>query len=96
MFLNLSLSHSVHGGVPGQVPLGRYTPQQVHSPAGTPSWAGTSPGQVHPSGRYTHPRAVTLPPSNACWDTVNKQAVHILLECILFYKKIFFFLHSVK
>ena len=45
-----------------------------------PSWAGTPPGQVHPGqvhlpGRYT--------PSNACWDTVNKPAVRILLECIL-------------
>ena len=33
------------------------------------------PGQVHPLGRY--------PPSNACWDTVYKRAVRILLECIV-------------
>ena len=38
------------------------------------------PGQVHPLagtpplGRYT---------CSACWDTVNKRAVRILLECIL-------------
>ena len=55
---------------PGQLhPLGSYTPRQVHPPwAGTPSWAGTPPGQVHPN--------------SACWDTVNKRAVRILLECI--------------
>ena len=48
-------------------------------------------GQV-PPGRYTHPPAGTpLPPpgrytpSNACWDTVNKRAIRILLECILVY-----------
>ena len=51
MFLHLSVSHSVHGGVPGQ----------VHPPwAGTHPWAGTPPGAVH-AGRYgqqaggTHP-----------------------------------------
>ena len=36
----------------------------------TPPWAGTPPG------RYT-----TL--CSACWDTVNKRAVCIPLECIL-------------
>ena len=38
--------------------------------AGTPPWVGT-------------PRAGTPSPGNACWDTVNKWAVRILLECIL-------------
>ena len=48
MFLHLSVSHSVHGGgYLGKYPLGRYTPWQVHP------LAGTSPGQVHPPGRYT-------------------------------------------
>ena len=42
-------------------------------------WEGT-PGRYTPS----HPRAGT-PPSNACWDTVNKRAIRILLECILVY-----------
>ena len=84
IFLHLSVSHCVHrgvGGVPGQVhPPGRYTP-----------WAGTppgryNPGQVHPLGRYTpkagtplrqvHPPGRYTPCHNACWDTVNKQAVH--------------------
>ena len=38
--------------------------------AGTPLWAGTPRGQVHPPGH------------SACWDTVNKWAVCIPLECI--------------
>ena len=67
----LSFCSQGGGGVPGQVP-----PRQVYPP-----------GQVHPVGRYT-PSAGTPPlarytPSNACWDTVNKRAIHILLECIL-------------
>ena len=37
MFLHLSVSHSVHGGVPGQVPKG----------------PGTPPGPGPPSSRYT-------------------------------------------
>ena len=50
------------------------------------SWADTSPppGQTppgrHPPGR--HPLADTPLPS-ACWDTVKKRAVRILLECII-------------
>ena len=61
---------------PRQVhPLGRYTPwadapRQVHPQAGTPPWAGTPHGQVNPH-------------HSACWDTVNKRAVRIPLECIL-------------
>ena len=48
--------HSVHGGVPGQVPPGRYTPLdkypwQVH-PQQVHPLAGNTPRQVHP-GRYT-------------------------------------------
>ena len=44
------------------------------APAGTP-----------PLGRYTPFWAGTPPPGyNACWDTVNKRAVRIPLECILF------------
>ena len=52
-------------------PPGRYTPRQVHPPlpAGTPP-AGTPPGRYNPR-------------RNACWDTVNRRAVSILLECIL-------------
>ena len=71
MFLHLSVSHSVHresvclsacwdAHLPGRytapgkytpLPLGRYPPRQV------PPWAGTPPGQVHPS----HPWAGTPP-----------------------------------
>ena len=43
----------------------------IHPPGQVhPNWAGTPPG------RYTHW-------GSACWDTVNKWAVHIQLECIL-------------
>ena len=73
MFLHLSVSHSVQRGeyLGRYTPLGRYNPRQVH-PLGR---------YTHPPGRYT-PRAGT-PPSSACWDTVNKRAVRIPLECIL-------------
>ena len=69
---------SQKGGVPGQVHApgqvhlpGRYTPQQVTPP----------PGRYIPLDRYTPLDKYT--PDNACWDTVNKRAVRILLECIL-------------
>ena len=55
--------------------LGRYPPGQVHPRQVHPLGRYTPPGQVHPLGRYT--------PHNACWDTVNKRAVRIPLECIL-------------
>ena len=87
--------HSVHRGecLARYTPLGtRYTPQdrytpgtrytpwdQVHPPGpGTPPGPGPPWDQVHPSGtRYT--------PQELCMlgDTGNKQAVRILLECIL-------------
>ena len=84
------------GRTPGKVhPLGRYThragtpPRQVQTPPGQVH----PPGQLHPQagtplGRYT-PQAGTPPgrytPSHhsSCWDTVNKRAVRIPLECIL-------------
>ena len=47
-----------------------------------PLWADT-PWADTPSGR--HPRAVTPLPS-ACWNTINKRAVRIPLECILVVK----------
>ena len=84
MFLHLSVSHSVHRR--GEY-LGRYSPWQVHPPEQVPPWqvhplAGTLPGRVYPPGLVHSPWACT-PPGNACWDTVNKRAVRILLECIL-------------
>ena len=89
--------HSVDRGVStwAGALLGRYTPPgQVHTP-----WAGTHPylGR-YPPGRYTdrvstQPPGAGTPPSNACWDTVNKRAVRILLECILVL--IFFFMAEI-
>ena len=61
---------------------------QVHPLTGTLPWAGTPHWQVHPPGRYTPDTGQVHPPQvhprNACWDTVNKLAVRILLECILY------------
>ena len=57
-------------GTRGRHPPGRHPPEQ------TPPWE-TPPG----------PEADTLPGRHplcsACWDMVNKRAVHIPLECIL-------------
>ena len=39
----------------------------------------TSPGQIPPMHAGIH----TPPLPSGCWDTVNKRAVRILLECIL-------------
>ena len=41
-------------------------------------------GHTHPP-RQTPSSGQTSPLRNACWDTVNKRAVRILLECILVY-----------
>ena len=70
MFLHLSviLFTGRLADPPGQTPTKQTTP-------------GTPPGQP-PLGR--HPRRQTPSPMrSACWDTVKKQAVRILLECIL-------------
>ena len=56
--------------------LGRYPPGQVPPLGRYPHRAGTSPQHVHPP-------AGTPPLADACWDTVDKRAVRILLECIL-------------
>ena len=90
MFLHLSVSHSVHReGVcsiacwdtpprpgipqahtsPDRHPLGRHPTRQTPSPGQTPP-----PVRHHPP-RQTPPRILR--------NTVNKRAVHILLECIL-------------
>ena len=63
MFLHLSVSHSVHKGVPGQVDPPRQIqhPGQVDPPqAGTPPgrytpWSGTPPRQVHSPGQVQPP-----------------------------------------
>ena len=80
-------------------PPSRYTPilagtppGQVHPPAGTPpSQAGTPPGQAGTPWAGTPPGQAGTPPGqagtpplhSACWDTVNKRAVRIPLECNL-------------
>ena len=80
--------HSVHGGAPpgstwagtpwAGTPLGRYTPRKVDPLAGTP------PGQVHPwAGTPLPPQTGTPPEQCMLGDMGNKQAVCILLECIL-------------
>ena len=83
MFLNLSVSHSVHGGVSqhaSQVtwavtPLGRHTLGQSPSPPGqTPLWADIPPGQTPPE---------QTPPGADPHRMVSERAVRILLECIL-------------
>ena len=50
-------------------PLGRYPSPRQAPPLGKHPWANT------PLGRH--------PLCSACWDTVNKRAVRILLECNL-------------
>ena len=60
-------------------------PGQAPHQAGTP-WAGTPAGQV-PPGRYTPSSWADTSPFPGWytrpWQTVNKRAVRILLECIL-------------
>ena len=77
---------SVHGGVsaplhaglhpPGQIPPpGRHPPgRQPTPPPGRHSPLADTPCPVH-AGIHT-------PLCSACWDTVNKRAVRIPLECI--------------
>ena len=71
---------------PGRQPLSADTPLGRHPQADTslgrplgqtPLWADTLPCPVY-AGIHT-------PLPSACWDMVNKQAVHITLQCILVY-----------
>ena len=88
-------SHRGGGEVPGQVPPGRYTaplppgrstppppgryaPQQIQPP-----WQVHTPSRYTPTPCQVHLLAGTHPLSSACWDTVNKRAVRIPMECIL-------------
>ena len=71
--------HSVHrGGVchtpPGRHPRANTTRADTPSADTLPQWADTPPPS---SCSDTHPLL------SACWDTVNKRVVRILLECIL-------------
>ena len=81
---------SVHRGVEvchttptpwADTPLGRHTPLDTHTPRQTPPWVDTLPGRHFPWADTPLGRHPPLP--SACWDTVNKRAVRIPLECIL-------------
>ena len=89
------LPHCMLGHTPDRYTPGQVHPRLLHPPwAGTPP-AGTPPHQVHP--HQVHPlvhAGIHIPLHSAfwdtppplcrtCWDTVNKQAVRIPLECIL-------------
>ena len=55
--------NSVSGGVPGQVPSGRYTPLGRYTPrADKPLWHVHPLAGTNPAGIPTHPRAGTPPP----------------------------------
>ena len=68
-------------------PLLAGTPRQVHPPSRHTPPRQVPPWQVHPpTGTFpwaVPPKAGTPPDHSACWDTVNKRAVRIPLECIL-------------
>ena len=68
----------------GRHPLGRHPPDQCmlgFTPLANACW-GTPPCPVH-AEIHTHPAQCMLGYTLSCWDTVNKRAVRILLECIL-------------
>ena len=72
MFLHLSVSHSVHGGVSASVDAGIHTPW-ADTPLGQTPPADTPPGQTAPLlGRHPPPSRGPL-----------QQTVRILLECFL-------------
>ena len=62
----------------GHTPLGRHPPPGRHPPGRQPP--GRQPPGRHPPGRQPPGRR---PLRSVCWDTVNKRAVRIPLECIL-------------
>ena len=92
-----------------QTPLGRHSWADTPPPQQRPSRADTLPGRHSPGRRPradtlcpVHARIHTplaqcmlgyTPQPSACWDTVNKRAVRLLLECILFF---FFFCSHVS
>ena len=57
---------------------GRYTPPPASAPLGRYTPPARYPQQVHPM-------------CSACWDTVNKRAVRIPLECILVHLSVILF-----
>ena len=76
--------HSVHGGVfhtPSRQTTSRQTPLLCRHPQQTPLPRQTPPSQADTLGQTPFPWRHPL--HSACWDTINKRAVRILLECIL-------------
>ena len=63
IFLHLSVSHSVHGGVPGQVPPRQVHPRQVH-----PTGQVQPPQQVQPPRQVHPPGQVHLLPGTPPWQ----------------------------
>ena len=55
----------------------------VHRGVSAPLHTGIHPLDRHPTGRHPPDQRQTPPLCSACWDTVNKRAVRIPLECIL-------------
>ena len=84
MFSHTSVSHSVHEGgrdVP-RVPLGRmgiFGPRSLLGVGMSRGWVYLR--WVYPGGEYTRPHFLCL--VVATKHTVGKQAVRILLECVL-------------
>ena len=74
MFLHLSVILFTGGVSASAPPLVRHPHGQTPPPWQTSPWQ-THPCQVHAG---IHPSLCST-----CWDTVNKRAVRILLECIL-------------
>ena len=72
MFLHLSVRHSVHGG--GLHPGGLH-PGCLHSGGGSASGGSGGAVGIQGGGGQTPPPIL--------WDTVNEEAVRILLGCIL-------------
>ena len=70
-------------------PKDQTPPEQTPPQDQTPPWYQTPPGTRHPPGLSTPPRTkytplgLSTPPRSRLQHTVNKQPVHILLECIL-------------
>ena len=77
------------GGACGDTPrmatvAGGMHPTGMHSCYRCLSTGGGVPGQVHPPHRQVHP-----PGHSACWDMVNKWAIHIPPECTLVHSGIY-------
>ena len=79
-------------------PCDNTTPQEAHPPGSRPpgkqtSWGSRHPaGSRHPPGKQTPPREADTPLGSRLRHTVNEWPVRILLECILVFVNLSFFL----